>query len=511
MKGKWIRIVLLTIFLVQALQLVHWVRADSMPPSWDQSWHAMISISQYNQFLGIESGLGGNACDRFPILNWAKNFYPPGFHTTTIPFYLLFGVSYDSAVLTNILYLLVLIACTYLIAWKIFDEKSGLIASFIISTIPVINVLMMEYLIDFSLTAMVAAGLTALLYTENFRNLKYSLLFGIVFGVGTLVKWNYFMYLIAPFAYTLMIFIKQEIIRGRRYFQARNIVLAALTAILIASLWYTPGQIQVTFPAVYYAAFNQGMIEGEPNLFTSESLTHYVYTIIHDYSLFYSIILLIGLGVIACSWRKIENQRGIVFLIITVLGIYFFSSMLWNKNNRYIVPIYIPLTVLSSIGLSMVGEKRWGRIIIGLMVIGGFASIFALNTSLIDSYYFHAGVSIFDFRGKYPNSPEVSVESILDSLNDSAKGNPFTTCITVESENLNDVNIPYYAFKDDYPVKYIIGNGCNPLEYDYVIYGPIEKTWRSHLFKESEYVIRNNPEKFQEIFREKEVVVYKRK
>ena len=51
MNKRTITWILLIIFLIQAIQLIIWIKKDDAPPAWDQSWYAMVSLNIYNQLF----------------------------------------------------------------------------------------------------------------------------------------------------------------------------------------------------------------------------------------------------------------------------------------------------------------------------------------------------------------------------------------------------------------------------------------------------------------------------
>ncbi|MFH1788564.1 MAG: glycosyltransferase family 39 protein [Candidatus Altiarchaeota archaeon] len=509
MNEKKIRILLLAVFMFQAIQLVYWIHADARPPSWDQAWHAMISITQYNYFTGHGMLSTVEAQKVYPILSFVKNFYPPGYHTTTMPLYLLFGLSYDTAVATNLAYLCILVLSSYAIGRKLKGQEAGILTALIASTVPVYSILMRDYLIDFPLAAMVAAGLATLLYSENFADKRYTLLFGAVSGLATLIKWNYILYIWAPAILSFIILLKDTVLPTKDYGALKPAAASILLALMIASLWYTPLQLSKTIPLVVDAAFEQGRVEGEPTAFTLKGATYYLSVILRDYSLLYFLLTSAGIALLAGNPARISDKRALLLVCVTVIAIYLSVTFLWNKNNRYAAPIYAPLAALAAAGLSTLKDANGRRIkkAVAVLVI---VHALAYNSSVIDSRIDYGGLRILDFKGNYPSHADTDIKSLLDVMNSSSRGEPFTACVIAEAKFVNDINLPYYAFRDGYPVKYMIGNGCDSLAFDYAVAGPIEETWRTQLFKNSEATLNGNIRRFSEVYSSGEVKVYKK-
>ena len=134
----------------------------------------------------------------------------------------------------------------------------------------------------------------------------------------------------------------------------------------------------------------------------------------------------------------------------------------------------------------------------------------AYNLETIDADFNIKNISIYDLERKRIRHAQINIEEVLSAINESYRGKYYTSCIIAESDLFNDVNIPYYSIKRDYPVKFIVGNGCNPLRFDYVILGPIRKTWRFNLFERSRSIFNKDMHNFELIYSAEDVYVYKR-
>ncbi len=258
-------LVLLSIFLFQLIPLLTWIHEDNSPPSWDQSWHAMISLNRFNQIFTKNPLPTSQVEETYPIFRFVNNFYPPLYHTATIPYYLLFGKNYDAALTTNTLFLLILIVSSFCIGKKIHSPEAGLLIAFIVSTIPGYNLLMRDYLIDFPLVSMVSLGFALLLYTENFQNTAYSLWFGIALGLGMLTKWTYGAFLFLPICLSVLKSLGRSICERRGYRPLGNACLSFVVAFVVMSTWYTFSQLSVLVPLLATASSDQGRVEGEPS------------------------------------------------------------------------------------------------------------------------------------------------------------------------------------------------------------------------------------------------------
>jgi len=504
MDKKIIACLLLTVFFVQAFQFVAWVLKDNSLPAWDQSWHLMMSLNWYNRFF-VSGNPSTEEVERsYPIFNYANNFYPPLFHITTTPFYLLLGRSFDSAILINLPYFAILILSSYYIGKKIHDVEAGLLTAFIVSTIPVYNFLMRDYLIDYALSSIIALGFMLLLYSDHFRNLKYSLLFGVVSGLGLLLKWTFVVYLTIPTFLSLIFFLKCEVYEARRISNIKNIILCFLIALLIAASWYTISQLKIVLPLLLY----QSALKSAPQYTSLGGLTYYLHVSLSDYSFFYCALFFVGLLFFVITPGK---RHYLILLLLNILGVYLLLTVTSNKDFRYLAPLYVFLSPIAATGFLLLSNRKIRYALLVLVVIISLFQNLALNSTKINLSYKFNDISIFDTRGRYPRNSEMNIDDILSAINNSNNGIPFTSCVIAESGELNDVNIPYYSLKGNYPVEYVLGNGCNPMAFDYIILGPIHGTWRGGLFLRSRKILEANTEQFELIHTIKDIKVYKKK
>lgn len=106
-----------------------------------------------------------------------------------------------------------------------------------------------------------------------------------------------------------------------------------------------------------------------------------------------------------------------------------------------------------------------------------------------------------------PYYDEISgIPLVLDKIDEDA-----WVCVISETRSINDVSTAYFALLDGPKIKYLIGNGCNPLDFNYVILGPIDKTWREKSFLRSRSVLETSIDQYSVIYKEGEVSLLKKK
>ncbi len=485
MNKKSVFFFLSIIILLQSMQLIFWVNKSNPKPAWDESWHAMISLNIYNQISGQTSPSTLELEQRYPIFAYANNRYPHFFHLLASPFYFFFGTGYKVSILSNIVFIIILVISTFLIGKKLYNEITGLLLSFLISTVPLYTELMGKYLIDFSLSAMVSLGLCLLLYSENFKKLNYSISFGVVFGLGMLTKWSYFIYLLIPISVSFSLF------KYKKFFS--NIVSALISALLIMSLWYTPDKVS-TLINDFVKTSENGVREGDPAFMTLSGIFYYLTPLIEGYSIFYFLLFILSVLHYLLSQNKNPkkgNNYGQV-LFINILFIYVLFTLMPNKDLRYIAPVYIFMSLFSASVFNILKSKNIKIMICCLIIMFGIVQ-YVFSFSAI-------------FQTESADIPDFN--SMLLPLNNFPNS---TVCIIAESRELNDVNLPYYSMHGNYPVRHMVGNGCNPVNFDFVVLGPIEETLRLPLFEKSKSTLDSRINSFDKIYSSEKIFVFKRK
>jgi 4-amino-4-deoxy-L-arabinose transferase-like glycosyltransferase len=87
---------------------------------------------------------------------------------------------------------------TYGIATTVLSPRLAALAAVITAFYPYLLWISRETIIDYWLTAIVAASMWALIKTKEFSDLRWSMVFGLFAGIGMLTKWTFPFFLIMP-------------------------------------------------------------------------------------------------------------------------------------------------------------------------------------------------------------------------------------------------------------------------------------------------------------------------
>lgn len=194
MEGYLYITALLSIFLFHSINNWIWAVSNLTLLGWDRSSHLAKTLV-YNDILRHI-----NIRTIFAALTWPWN-RPPLPFLSVVPFYRLFGTSTDIALMSNCVFLAILLFSVYGIGRILYNRKVGLFAAFLASFYPILFAISRLSYVDYALTAMVSLGIYLLLRTDGFRNRKCSLLLGLGLGLGLLTKWPFIAFAGASLAY----------------------------------------------------------------------------------------------------------------------------------------------------------------------------------------------------------------------------------------------------------------------------------------------------------------------
>ncbi len=260
--GEWVRTLhtrgyfyvgaLLSLFGFHAVNNWLWVVSNVTLLGWDPLSHLAKTLI-YNDILQRV-----NVTTLFSALTWPWN-RPPLPFLTTLPFYRLFGISTDVALMSNCIYLAMLIFSVYSIGRILYSRKVGLFAAFFVSFYPILFAISRLYYVDYAVTAMAALSVYLLLKADGFRNRNWSMLLGLGLGLGMLTKWPFISFVGGPLVYVAIRSGALSRMRDISWLSLRNdsIVLRLLSsplvhvlaALLLSAAWHLPNWDRVSaFP-----------------------------------------------------------------------------------------------------------------------------------------------------------------------------------------------------------------------------------------------------------------------
>lgn len=293
-------------------------------------------------------------------------FRQPGYSLFMLPFLMVFGLSnaYFWGLFTNGLLYVASVFGVYLIARNYVSKLASFLAAFIFMFYGW-TLFLVHFTYSETATSALSIWIILFLVKSNcFQNRKYSLLFGVFLGIGLLTRWVTIIFISGPIIYTCYQILK------KRLFKNNKVLIHALLSFFIAfTLSLYPYYVNSYWMFQYFITHRvggpvwQSMREYERNPFSIYSLTFYLNSF-GQLGIYYFLLIIVGL--ILALRRKSKLKLIVLVVIVSWVFFSFFSII---KGDRYIVPIYPYLAILSSSVFDYVKNNKYKISLIIVTVI----------------------------------------------------------------------------------------------------------------------------------------------
>lgn len=307
-------------------------------------------------------------------------FWKPPLFYLTGAFTLLFGIDRNIVtLLNNQIYFAILLFGTYGAARRLGgDTTEGLLAAFLVSMFPTTFALSRILMPDFALAAMVSLSFYLFLLNK-FGRMKFSIICGIVFGLGFLTKQTYAVYFLLLLAHSVIKNYKDGKFKDRTFLV--NFVLSLLVGLWLAVPWYIRDE-NLFFKTYYILAF--GIRDNADISF------FYLKHMLRPQMGLVFFSLFAGSFVFSLHKRRFSLPL-ITTCILAVLSIFN------NREERFILPVFIFIALMISQSVSSLGKVR--RVAVAAMVLFGLAGYLSISYRG-SSYGFYDKLAI-DEKGLY--------------------------------------------------------------------------------------------------------------
>lgn len=359
---KWLidYVLLILIVIVYGINIYYFTTIDSAPPKWDEAVHLRDSFVFYNilkdpsqiSFKVIKEII--NKSDLYPLIR-PSGYYPPMAPLVTSFLYFIFEMSAKTAVISNIIFLLILVFSIYKIGVLIFDRNTGLVASLLILLFPIILEHSIIYYLDLPLTAFTALAVFVLLKTDFFRNKKFSVIAGFCFGLGMLTKWTFFFFILGPLSYMIFKAFKTYYRKSKSEFKPfKNIILFIFIGIITFGPYYFPILSQLLKETFKYS--HGPLSHGPGYILSFDSIIFYFTVLWKDMITPFGFILFLS-GII---FLLISKNRYRTFLLIWIIIPYLiFTFIIQTKTPRFMMPWLIPVSLLISFSIAKISSLKF--------------------------------------------------------------------------------------------------------------------------------------------------------
>ncbi len=469
-------------------------------PEWDEQHYMRMSTEFYRMIKNNFS-----LTTPYQMLQVVP-FRQPGYPLLIVPFLMLFGLSnsYFWGIFTNGLLYAASIFGIYFLARNFLSKFPSFAAAVMFAFY---GWTLLHLHLTFSETASSAFTIWTLFFlvkSNLFQNKKNSILFGVFLGLGMLVRWVIAMYILGPLLFVLYLLIK------KRLFKKKKVVIHFCMAFLIALVVSFYPYLQNSYWIFQYfyghhvgGLMWQALPQQESNPFFIYSLTFYINTFA-QLGIFFFTLIIAGF---VLALRKESNMK--LILSVVVIG-YLFSVLAPIKGERYIVPIFPYLAILSASVFEYVKNRRFYLLLvyfaIVLSVVSFLGSVWGKGpmreslASLPIELPFGQWKRIYlTTISKPPYIYKISGKEILDIITKDSK--------TSGIKNPQVLSLFYYRPLDEPLMTYNLYNEENPLQINNLIGTVItnpegQATYIINIIKNSDYVLTKSGQRADNSFLE---------
>ncbi|MFH1849303.1 MAG: glycosyltransferase family 39 protein [archaeon] len=295
---------------------------------------------------------------------FADTRYPALLAAALYPYYTIAGVTQLSLVMSNTLFLCLMLFSVYGIGKLVNSRDTGLLAAFILPAFPQIFGLSRHYDLRFQMAAVASASIYLLLKSDGLARYLYTFLFGLSVGIGISIKPEYSVYVIGPWAIIML-----RSVAGKQHTR-----LTLLAGLLVCSLGLCAGLFAnggLDLQAIDHALFAMSPTDEARQV----NPAYYIKSLIGIQALhFYS--ALFALSALYFIYRKHHN---ILLAWFAVPLLFFTFAAYRNLNIVFMTPALPAVSLMVSAFITGVKRKTAKRTLVSLAVLTGLAQILLIS------------------------------------------------------------------------------------------------------------------------------------
>lgn len=466
-KKRLVLAALTVLILFQVVSNYFWLKADRYVPLHDENEYLAKSVNTLQlltesdkitlkDFLEVEPKIRPHL---FPLCAW--------------PFFLLGGISYDSACLTNSFFLVIVIAATFGIGNSLGGRGRGLLAAFLVSFYPFVLRFSRFFWSEIPLMASFAAALYLLPRTRFFKSRGYSLALAVVITAGLLIQQRLVFFLVTPLALSLVLILLPAAPPGpgNRRRQLANLLICLAIPALLAVPYY------LYYRQVFFTKFTYGIVADSwqpvQGTFTAQSFLWYLGHLQKASSLFFFILLILGFAVLLLKFR-----RDYLFLILTFAGGYLLITLYPSKDARYVAPLLPLAAVITAEGICRLRLNflRWSAVLLAILVaffnylrVSWDAGPFQVpyQQTLIELPLFSEPLELLPHEKKPRALPDWQWERIVGRVGEELKGGRGRLLVVPYLPDFNYLTFSYFCLLDGGRIESVGVGTKNLYHYNY--------------------------------------------
>lgn len=319
----------------------------------------------------------------YEIFNLIETYWkPPAFFIFSLPFLIFIKNINVFISILNLIISFITLVSVYGITKRVFSIKAGLLASYILTFIPLFFVIHRTFFIEILLTAMIALVIDVIFF-NRFNDFKTNMFLSVILIIAILTKEQVFIY--------FPIFLIFAVFSKGNYKTLSNIVnigIVFLFSFLVSYLlWY-----YLNAPNIF-----KHLLKYSKETFN----TDYLYYLKSFY--YFDISSIISFLFIAACIFLIFKKKYIHFVISFFFIIVIFS-LSGNKVSRHIFPVIIFCPIIISLFIFNIRHRYVKNILISIILLLLPVQYFMINYLpyryyfVNHSYNFFRGVTFYDYK-----------------------------------------------------------------------------------------------------------------
>lgn len=343
---------------------VAWLAIDRTEAPWDQALHS-------SAILRLHDGLvRGNLWRAYEL----SRFYPPLFHVLAVPASFV-STHPDAYSFGNWLALLAVMWGTFLTGRALAGSAAGMVAALVVPAYGWVTWMGRMPMTDLTLTATVVLTLYLLVRPIDLSEPRHARWLGIVIALGMLAKWPYVLFAFLPLAQLGW----AHWVRSGRALRARSfwrpLSTVAAWPLVLAGPWYARSLPSLLGNASWHLGAGVVADEGDPPLFSLDSLAFYPRQLWAGYLSVPLVLLLVaGVVVLLRRWRdaapsEVAPPARWAPLGLSVLGGLASILLIANKDARYLMPMMPVAAVVSGAWIVELGPAARRAAIVACAVL----------------------------------------------------------------------------------------------------------------------------------------------
>lgn len=411
-----------------------WTAIDRHPPEWDYASHLESALHCRRDL----------AAGNFGAVLARSSFYPP---LVSCAAGLVYSVWPSDAVFGTVAmfwFLGVGMAATYVLGRRFAGGSGGVVAATLFGTSPAVAHYVLHFQLDVPLACMVAAFLAALLAADRFQHRGWTMVTGLLLGLGMLTKPPFVVY-IAPACLVVL-----AGTRGRRGWLHASV--AGLVAGLVAVPWYGPRALGLS-TQIQNRSFKQAQESGFPEALSPASLAYYPLNVPVYFGLIAVLLLLVGLCVAV---------RRRCWFVLAGLAPFLVFLLLQNKQIRYVLPLLPLAAVVGGLGFAALPRSVRRGAGLAVAVAGAF--------QIVSTAFAVPGTAALrPAESAPPSRADWGHRAILDGIVRDGGGAPRTVSVMPNHPYFSAANFRYYALRDGLPLRIARAWEGEPVGIQYMI------------------------------------------